>query len=394
MNETGMYNEVLSSFNHTNNLKIANFDSLHLGKIKDNKDVLKLGRVRVYITSSNTNESDSDSWVTCVWSSPIAGSTKEYDIGNSVSFDDTQKSYGWWGIPPDLDNYVVVAFPKGMETGVVLGCLYQIDVNHSIPGLAYSEESGNNPKPCAEKNRKVQKPNDTNLADHTPFLSHLKTQGLDEDKYRGATSSSARRESPSHVYGFLSPRQHQLVIDDGKPVEDNNYVTPREDSQIRLRTQNGMQVLMHAEKNILYINNADGSCWLEMTPEGNLHVYSKKNISFNAEENINFHASKNVNIEAKQEMVIRAGTKMIVETGNDNLNIFSGKELLLYATSQGHIKCEGNLKQTAPRIDLNGPPATKAEEKKLQPLSSNVKVTQAIVTEAPEHEPWKGHSVK
>lgn len=394
MNQSGMYGEVSSSYKHKNNLKVANFDSLHLGKIKDNKDILKLGRVRVHISGSNTNESDESSWITCIWSSPFAGSTKEYDIGNSKTFNDTQKSYGWWGVPPDIDNYVIVAFPKSMETGVVLGCLFQIDVNQSIPGLGYSEESSNNPNPCAEKNRKVQTADDTNLADHTPFLDHLKTQGLEKDKFRGPTSSSARRESPSHVYGFLSPRQHQMVFDDGKPVNNNDYVSPRQDSQIRLRTQNGMQVLMHAEKNIIYINNADGSCWLEMSPQGDLHVYSKRNISFNAEENINFHANKNVNIESKQETVIRAATKMIVETGSDNLNIYSGKELLLYATSQGHIKCEGNLKQTAPRIDLNGPPATKAEEKKLQPLSSNVKVTQGIVTEAPEHEPWKGHSVK
>jgi len=404
-NESQISQNILD--NYTNNhLKVNLFSGLHVGKIKDNTDILKMGRARVHLSGSNRQEDDEKGWITCLWSSPFAGSTSEYEITQGLQFSNTQKSYGWWAIPPDIDNYVIVAFPDGLVGGIIIACIPQFEVNHSIPGLAYNENNVDGSVknlPLAEKNRKVQESEDNYKIAHEPFLQHLKAQGLDKDKLRGVTSSSARRESPSNVYGFLSPKQHQFIVDDGKPivtekngvsVEEKNYLVPNSDSQIRIRTQNGMQVLMHSEKNVIYINNADGSCWLEIDPEGNLHVFSAKNISFNANENINFHASKDINIEAKNDVVIRAQNKMIIETGSNDINVFSGKDFKLYATAKGHIKAANHLLETAPRIDLNGPVADTAEEKKLQSLSGNKNVTQGIVTEAPEHEPWAGHSTK
>src|SRR6056300_257170 len=252
-NKSGVYENIIDSFKKSN-LRVNEYSGLYLAKIKDNEDVLKIGRVRVHLSGSNRNEKDEDSWITCIWCSPFAGSTKEYDLGNTKTFTDTQKSYGWWSIPPDIDNYVIVAFPEGLTTGVVLACLNQMEVNHSIPGLAYNEVVSN--KPLTEKNRKAHNPEEQTNIVHEPFLFHLQQEGLQDDKTRGITSSSARRESPSHVYGFLSPKQHQFIIDDGKPT-GNDYQTPNPDSQIRIRTQNGMQVLMHSEKNVIYINNAD-----------------------------------------------------------------------------------------------------------------------------------------
>ena len=115
-----------------------------------------------------------------------------------------------------------------------------------------------------------------------PFAETLLKQGLSADDMRGNTSSSARRESPSQVFGISTPGRkdigttkqpvgakdsgatdhvvrktgHTFVMDDG--AEDGtNQLT-------RLRTASGHQLLMHDTEGVVYIANGSGNAYIEM----------------------------------------------------------------------------------------------------------------------------------
>ena len=118
----------------------------------------------------------------------------------------------------------------------------------------------------------------------------LMRQGLIKDPIRGTTTSSARRESPSQVFGISTPGRikldsrkppiglagspvsvdrmpgHSFVMDDGDEIGENQL--------IRLRTASGHQLLMHDTEGIVYIANASGNAWIEMNSEGRIDIYS------------------------------------------------------------------------------------------------------------------------
>ena len=81
-----------------------------------------------------------------------------------------------------------------------------------------------------------------------PFL-HLSKKCLhflENDNIRGLTDASARRESPSNVFGILTPDGNQFVMDDG------------EQQLIRLRTKSGAQILLDETNGNVYLINKKG----------------------------------------------------------------------------------------------------------------------------------------
>jgi hypothetical protein len=58
--------------------------------------------------------------------SPFAGNTSvRYEGTNSSDFNDVQKSYGWWAVPPDVGTTVMVIFIDGdPNQGYWFGCIH------------------------------------------------------------------------------------------------------------------------------------------------------------------------------------------------------------------------------------------------------------------------------
>lgn len=190
--------------------RIVRYHGIYVGFVKDNTDIQKMGRLRVWIPEMGSREKDETGWFTVSYVSPFAGATPASAVEDAPQVGEkSQTSYGWWSIPPDIDNQVLVMFVSGDPTkGVYLGCLYEQFMNYMVPGLS----AGNNyqydkPVPVTEYNKKTpEKPrNAITRPKLTGVTQSIADQGLINDTIRGISNSSARRESPSQVYGLVTP---------------------------------------------------------------------------------------------------------------------------------------------------------------------------------------------
>jgi muramidase (phage lysozyme)/uncharacterized protein (DUF2345 family) len=308
---------------------------------------------------------------------PFYGVTSpRFQGNNSSSFNDVQKSYGMWMIPPDIGTMVMVFFIDGdTNQGYWFGCVQDQFQNHMIPGIAASQEAFLSPEderkygtkylPVAEFLKKTQtlsNPNPDKIKKPVhPFADRLLAQGLLLDTIRGVTSSSARREIPSQVFGISTPGPldtrsgakrgdigyaskvqapvsrlggSSFVMDDGDVNGENEL--------IRLRTRTGHQILMHNSQDLIYIANSKGTAWIEMTSNGKIDIYANDSVSIHSEADFNFRADRDVNIEAGRNINMASGGDYHLDTsGNFVLNV--SRSGTITAANSLDIKTEGIL---------------------------------------------------
>ena len=334
------------------------------------------------------------------YASPFYGVTGAQHLGKNDSYSNTQKSYGWWAVPPDPGTLVLVTFVEGSrEFGYWFACIPEKGMTYMLPGgqPATEQTSGNIPSelkgkklPVGEYNKKITKPSTNNVVKYKrpvneDFVNILKEQGTVEDDIRGITTTSAQREFPSAVYGFSSPgpvdkrggspqgkvgiKESQatvhtsrlgsssIVIDDGDDKflrkgspEDTPYeyvnkeaseaggdVTRPANEMIRFRTRTGAQIMINTSEDLIYINNSRGTAWIEMSSNGKLDVYAKDSISFHTETDFNFVADRDINFEAGRNV------NMIV---NENIYTSCGLNYELLVGVDGKLKFKNNLDTT------------------------------------------------
>ena len=197
-----------SSFN------INNLSGLYIGEVTENSDALYTGRIKVRISDFGSSGTDR----ICLLSTPMGGHTPIKESGD----DETKEaqapiSYGFWPQPPEIGTNVLIAYTSSQEQGIVVGSLIAKDRNSMMGGNASGQVYANGEKslgPAVEKN-----PYDQNDADTKPlnefFQAVLNEQGLSLDYTRGHSQSSARRESPSKVFGITTRGGHTFTMDDG-----------------------------------------------------------------------------------------------------------------------------------------------------------------------------------
>lgn len=320
----------------------------YLGIVKGNIDPTRMGRLKVHIPSlAKTSDPSEDQLITCEYLAPFYGAKGgRYAKGAGVGFEDSQHSYGMWMVPPDLETKVLVIFAEGkMEQAYWIGCVQEPYTNHMTPGIASSTNTndlgdagfegadageveskktkyGTENVPSGELNRNrqgaLQNGNYESIPKPIhPFAETLLKQGLSADDVRGNTSSSARRETPSQVFGISTPGRkdekttkvsvgtkdseakdfvtrktgHTFVMDDGD-VDGNNQLT-------RLRTASGHQLLMHDTEGVVYLANGSGKAFIEMDTDGTISVYSEGGINMRSGLDFNLHSDTNINFHAK-----------------------------------------------------------------------------------------------
>jgi len=360
----------------------------YVGIVKGFGDPSGMNRIAVYIpalqsqrlSSQTTNQKQETraNTVLCNLLLPYYGRTNR--TGNEKSsYAGTSKSYGMWFPTPDVDSLVMVIFVDGkQEEAYIIGGVPEPYMLHMVPGIATSPAfhpntattkagiksvmaGGTAELPVAEFNRQAaEERNDflNILKPLHPLADILMSQGLQNDYVRGLSTSSAQRESPSNVFGVSTPGPldpngpkikqglvtpqnpgydwpanrdsgHTFVMDDGDNSGRNR--------NIRLRTGTGHQILLNDTDGIIYIGNATGTTWVEMTNEGQIDVFSKQDVSVHTEGNMNFLADKNVHIQSGEDLVMLAGHNLRVETNPASV---SGK-------GHAHFFINGNMKQTA-----------------------------------------------
>ena len=337
----------------------------YMAIVKDNVDPTYMGGLKVIIPSlSGTEDGPTSMLYEVKYLTPFYGAKSPNATAKTspYDFDDSPHSYGMWMVPPDIDSRVLVIFVEGkVSQGYWFGCVQDPYTNHMIPGIASSTDTalgseegestrgvaqkyGTNRVPVSEVNRstwasasaagidKLKKP-------IHPFADTLQSQGLIEDTVRGTTTSSARRESPSAVFGVSTPGRiidrafgaptkkfrlgptdakregsysrgagHTFVMDDGDAAGDNQL--------IRLRTGSGHQLLMHDTKGVVYLANGSGNVWMEFSDDGTIDIYAGGGINIRSKGDMNFHSEKDINMYANKNFRIKS-QEILALDGNE-----------------------------------------------------------------------------
>lgn len=296
---------------------------LWFGEIKKTIDVTRNGRMLVYIPEISGTDTSDSALFDCAWSSPFAGATQISASPDNTDPSAAQTSYGMWMRPPDPGTQVVVGLIYvGVHVEpVILSCLFHSNRNFMVPGIP-SGNTGEAPGPVTEVNMNSDpgsfdatytplggskvKVKSSPRAKH-PLADSLFHQGLSKDFVRGQSTSGARREDISEVFGILTPGSRQ----DGNPGSRNPghqfVMDDSEDSSlVRLRTGQGMQILLNDTNDVIYIVNKRGTGYIEIDGDGNIDVFGRGSYNVRTMGDLNLRADQNINIEAGQDVNIKA----------------------------------------------------------------------------------------
>ena len=387
--------------------------------------------VELLKTLASGNSETTGQFITAKYLSPFYGTTFVGGINKNKDFRDSQQSYGMWFVPPDVGNRVLIQFIEGnINRAYWIGCVPQELMNVMIPGSTPAmsntdttdSEHQEDPAdadirgkkmPVGEHNKLkfADKPADKPLQIKKPinrlFKAVLDNQGLTADETRGLTTSSARREVPSSVFGINTPgpidkvfTQNKefatarmggtsFVMDDGDDkfirktsaktgayeyvnveledtVEGEKNIPHNE--LFRIRTRTGHQILLHNSEDLVYIANANGTAWIEMTANGKIDFYAEDSVSIHSEGDFNFKADRDVNVEAGRSVNMKSGSTTNIESVQ-NYNVYSGVDI---------------------NLDVGG--LIKLAEGIAQPLATHsIPDATSIMKRVPQHEPWSHH---
>ena len=322
------------------------------GEVKKIDTATRSGRLYVYIEGfGNSTSNDPGGWTLVDYASPFAGKTLGPQVLSAPNkqndFTNTRQTYGFFMTPPDIGNIVLCCFPDGDRTrGFWFACvnpnlskgmmpaigavpLDRIDPVSVPPSLVQFLLPGNS-YPVGEFNENDKRVFSSNWATdalrplHIPQFTNLVRQGLQDDQQgRGPITSSVQRDPISSVFGFSTPGRptndpandpdlstkinsgefnpvdfvarnrvggHSLTMDDGDIYGKSNLV--------KLKSAAGHQIFMNDTDGFMYIANAPGTAWVELTKEGDILVFGQRDFSLRTYGNIMMHTNRSVSINA------------------------------------------------------------------------------------------------
>jgi len=361
-----------------------------LGIVTNHLDPTYMGALEVSLKQSTQGTLDFQNETFVVqYCSPFMGVTAQtFEGNNSADFNSVQKSYGFWGVPPDIGATVMCIFIDGnTNSGYWIGCVTDVFQNHMIPGYASSQNVELTPEdeqkygtkylPVAEFHKRSRKdktesgtsinsPSSYEKPIFRPFADRLLAQGLLLDTVRGPTSSSARREVPSAVFGISTPgpidpnttQKAKGLIYNGKDLSNlpvgrlggSSFVMDDGDKDgknelVRIRTRTGHQILLHNSHDLIYIANSKGSAWVELTSNGKIDIYAQDSVSIHTENDFNFRADRDVNIEAGRDMNMSVKGSFQLDVVNNYTLVIDGNKKIVVSGNVDHTT-EGDFKNT------------------------------------------------
>ena len=137
----------------------------YIGRVVNHLDTEYMGTVEVEIlkvTETGSEFEDSGYFIPCTYVSPFLGQTPRDGVKSSEGFDNTQKSYGFWAVPPDVGVKVLIIMAENnYGFGFWIGCIQDKFMNFMMPGNAateYSKGGGYDGKqvPAGEYNKELE----------------------------------------------------------------------------------------------------------------------------------------------------------------------------------------------------------------------------------------------
>lgn len=205
-------------------LGISLGSGVYLARVISVMDSTFNGRLKVTLLKSQGNDVgvETQSYVVN-YASPFFGQTPFESMGrNNTDFNDTQKSYGMWFVPPDVGVTVLCVFVDGDPgEGYWFACLPPDFANNMVPAIGATTQvaisdadkkkyNTKQPLPVGEINKRFNsEENEINpeliKKPIHPIADHFLKQGTLEDTIRGTSTTSARRSTPNAVFGILTP---------------------------------------------------------------------------------------------------------------------------------------------------------------------------------------------
>jgi hypothetical protein len=349
---------------------------VYVGVVKNVYDTDRAGKLQVWIPDLGGQENDTGGWRTVRYASPFMGSTNSRGVkgakSQAESFENNGMTYGLWAVPPDIDNQVLCTFINGDPgRGFWFACIMDRKGHSALPSNSGGEvgvdvdlatlqngklksaiqqamKIGKVYVPLAEFNphRKTSEDiQDRKRVIHEMLTTQYISQGLLGDPVRGPRNASAQRDMPSQVYGFSTPGKpmgrngipakpeevyereggHVFVMDDGDYSGAGAHM--------KLRSSSGHQILMDDDAGSIYVINASGSSWFEMTQSGQVFAYSSGGVTMRTRGDFNIHSDQTFRVMALKGIQMRTDGDFVLE-GKNKFDITGGKELLLFGNQK------------------------------------------------------------
>lgn len=473
------FNSKLTNAQKENIKKRFDTGRIYMAEVMDVRNTSRAGELLVYIIDSGLNKNDSRNWIVACYASNFYGTTPS-EKNSSPDYARDPKSFGSWFPMPCVGNYVFIFFPVSSgenNNAYWFACPVNPNANYMLPGIPGKYQDENDHSPLCERNEKTYSGIENKIYNsqvlegqtkqdvYKPLSDALIRQGLANDDVRGYSSAGAKRESPSMCYGILTPMGNSFVIDDGWSLSDNKTVwkfmgndtdklddgdinqkrklvgddgkSPwqrtyleeqeddykRHDAGFRLRTRNGTQILI-ADEGTIYMINADGTCWVEMTKNGFLEGFSKQGISMSSEGDINLFTTGNILMQAGKNIAMKSeginietlddiniaktkhinteasisATEILAENGNISTLESNGAQLVgtFSGTLDGtayYASYSGLIPTPQPAVVPEKPKLIKPEEQKKNEIQvkENLIYPDVINTKITSEEPYIGH---
>ena len=284
-------------------------------------------------------------------------------------------------------------------------------------GSEYNNVDTTKKLPVGEYNKRLSSGLGTNPSNYqkpvnTDFYTILGRQGLVDDDIRGSANSSGRRNIPSSVFGFSTPGPRDkregapqsavgtsdartqtftsilggssFVMDDGDerylrnsaaasdamvytdviadPQATTGIKTIPKGECVRLRTRTGHQILMHNSEDLIYIGNAKGTSWIEMTANGKIDIFAQDSISIRTQVDLNISADRDINMTAARDINYNAGRDYKLTVGqnsdykvgaNHNMEIGADENHYVGASQKIFVGATGDLVVTGAHTITN-----------------------------------------
>ena len=392
------------------------------GQVIATNDPDQMGRVKVWVPALDGENYQVDQLPWADYASPLMGFTVNFPAGGYPVANNSQTAYGFWAIPKIGATVLIFCLNADPSSRFYFASTVRLHRNRSLPAGRNADFNGNR-GPMGDSGD-----GSGNLTPIQPAFDNLreqfqgdidnvisKTRGTyerqvaqaknDKDGNEGYSTSPADNSYlDPQTYCFVTPGRHALIMQDD----------PRW-SRLRLKTAEGHQIIFDDSNERIYISTAKGKTWIELDQDGHMHVFASESISFRAGKDINFFADRDINFEAdrsfhvkanngdirlatehtyhliaKKDIIISAcgifdmtSEKSLKITASDDIDVRALKDLAVGANRNIDYRAGKHMKQTAPRIDLNGPVAKLADIASCPTLAQDP----AIV---PGHEPWEG----